>query len=44
MTESDVTDRIVRQGQALVSAIESLDTTEGPGAVEHITGWCLLEV
>jgi hypothetical protein len=41
----ELTDRIIRQGQALVRAIESLDTIEptGPGPIERAIVWLLLQ-
>jgi hypothetical protein len=37
-----VTDRIIQQGQALVRAIETLETIEPTGPIERVQVWFLL--
>jgi hypothetical protein len=37
------TERILQQGQALVRAIEALETIEPTGPIEQVQVWCLLQ-
>ena len=39
----DQTERILEQGQALVRAIEALETIEPTGPIERVQAWFLLQ-
>jgi hypothetical protein len=43
VTEPETIDRIISQGQALVRAIEALETIEPPGPIESAYARFLLE-
>jgi hypothetical protein len=43
MNESEPTERILEQGQALVLAIEALETIEPTGPIERVQVWFLLQ-
>lgn len=43
-SQSQTTDQIIRQGQALVRAIEALETIEPTDPLERINRWLLLQV
>mgnify|MGYP001145167593 CR=1 FL=1 len=44
MNELELTERILEQGQALVRAIEALETIEPAGPLERVNRWLLLQV
>ena len=44
MNELELTERILEQGQALVRAIEALETIEPAGLLERVNRWLLLQV
>ena len=43
MNDPELTDRILRQGKALVRAIESLETIDSSGPFETAVTWLLLK-
>jgi hypothetical protein len=43
VTEPETTDRIIRQGQAIVRALEALEIIEPTGSIEAAITWLLLQ-